>query len=127
MKNVILLLLLLSTGYYAVKLQETREKLAEANSTKTTDYEREEYGASCVDWLNKQMGEPAFKLALARSWKKNGQMVFEVIPASEEDWKIAREKFPGDETLSILCTYDKQSGMMFPVTGPERDRWMFYE
>lgn len=114
----------LATGYQAWVYHQRHQA---AISDKTTDRERETYGTACVDWLNEKSTDDDITLALGRSWKKHGQLVFEVIPATDKDWETARKKFPDDKSLSLLCTYDKQSGMMYPIVGDERERWMFYE
>lgn len=89
--------------------------------TRTTDVERENFGKGCVDWLNedfKPESKAGSKLYLGRSWRKHGQMVFEIF--SEPDLKP-------EERVDALCTYDLQSGMMFQFRGASRDMWMFYE
>lgn len=114
----------LATGYQAWVYHQRHQA---AISDKTTDQDRDIYGAACVDWLNETTTENDLTLALGRSWKKHGQLVFEVVPATEKDWETVREKKPFGDTPSLLCTYDKQSGMMYSVVGPEQERWMFYE
>ncbi|MBL4917448.1 hypothetical protein [Szabonella alba] len=113
----------LATGY---QLYVTNHRYQATVSDKVTDRERDVYGTACVDWLNGKATERGFTLALGRSWKKHGQLIFEIIPASDKDWTIARDRMPNDDSPSMLCTYDKQSRMMYPVVGEERERWMFY-
>jgi hypothetical protein len=125
-KGIITLLIVtnLATGYQAWVYHQRHQA---AISDKTTDREREIYGAACVDWLSEKVTEDDITLALGRSWKKHGQLVFEVIPATDEAWEAARKLTPDGESPTVICTYDKQSGMMYPVLGDERERWMFYE
>lgn len=120
---VVLIVTNLITGY---ELYRCHKRYEAAVSDKTTNHERDRYGAACVDWLNDKTKEREVTLALGRSWKKHGQMVFEVMPASEKDWETARKKMSDTELPAILCTYDRQSGMMVAVVGDERDSWMFY-
>jgi hypothetical protein len=95
--------------------------------TRTTNQEREIYGSECVDWRNEQTKDRGIKLILARSWKKYGQMVFEVVPAHDQDWTTVTKKVPSSELPAVLCTSDAQSGVMYVVSGDERKKWMFYE
>ncbi|MBL4928005.1 hypothetical protein [Fuscibacter oryzae] len=113
-----------ATGYQAWIYYQRHQA---AISSKTTDREREVFGAACVDWLNEKTKEREVSLAVGRSWKKHGQLVFEIIPASGQDWAKVVEKLPAEELPAVICTYDRQSGVMFAATGSERDRWMFYE
>lgn len=127
MKNTVFWLAIIACAYFGYKWQETSDQLRIATSNQTTDREREAYGAACVDWRNEETKERKIKLALGRSWKKHGQMVFEIIPAHEEDWKVVTEKVPQDELPAALCTFDRQSGTMYVAFGSNRERWMFYE
>ena len=112
-----------ATGYQAWVYHQRHQA---AISNKTTDWERDVYGAACVNWLNEKATETEITLALGRSWKKHGQLVFEVVPATDKDWETARKKIPDETSRSLLCIYDTQSGMMYPAVGTERERWMFY-
>lgn len=94
------------------------------SETRTTDSERAQFGQACVDWISDQSKEAKTtgeakdpKLWLGRSWRKHGQMVFEVF--SDPDTETS-------ELVEILCTYDKQSGTMFAYERASRDMWMFY-
>ncbi|WP_444460234.1 hypothetical protein [Rhodobacter capsulatus] len=108
--------------YERVRTQfvEARQKIAEIESTKTTDFERENYGQECVKWLREEGtkdGKRDGEFYLGRSWKKYGQMVFEVIVPKDQI---------GRKTGNFLCTFDAQSGMMYSLEGPAQERWMFY-
>lgn len=113
----------LATGY---QLYVSNQRYQAAISNKTTDREREVYGAACVDWLKEKVTDSDVTLALGRSWKKHGQLVFEVIPSTDKAWEAARKHIPEGESPAVLCTYDTQSGLMYPILGDERERWMFY-
>lgn len=114
----------IATGY---SYFQYRDAYRQVISDKTTDYERQTYGAGCVDWINKDAVKREVTFALGRSWKKHGQFVFEIIAAPSQDWEVIREKLHPDEKPSFLCTLDKQSGVMYAVIGDERERWMFFE
>lgn len=108
----------LATGY---SYYENREAYLNAVSDKTTISERETYGTRCVEWFTETIKVKDDKDAgffLGRSWRKHGQLVFEVFSDTNLRPEISIER---------LCTYDKQSGMMFAISDADRDRWMFYE
>ncbi|WP_137111948.1 hypothetical protein [Rhodobacter sp. SY28-1] len=116
----------LATGYQAWVYHQRHQA---AISDKTTDQEREVYGSSCLDWLTEKVKTGKYEgleLALARSWKKHGQLVFEIVPTEETSEELKAE-MKRQEWDGVLCTYDKQSGTMVTYNGEERDRWMFYE
>lgn len=125
-RTVIALLVVtnLATGYQAWVYHQRYQA---AVSNKTTDRERDSYGIACLEFLNKKAKERGYFFDLGRSWKKHGQMVFEIMPATDKDWTTARETLPNGASPVILCTYDKQSGLMVPIVGEEQERWMFYE
>jgi len=127
MKNCAALIFLISTAALGAlyldgqqKLDVAEAKLAALEATKTTDAERARYGQACLDW-HKQEGEKDGKrdgeFFLGRSWKKHGQLVFEVVMPKDEI---------GKRTGDAICTYDVQSGMMYSYTGGSREIWMFY-
>lgn len=134
MKNLILFILLLTSVTLGATLHENSEKLAKlriqlvsteeqlaaANADTTTDEERRAYGPGCVSWLTEQAkkeGSTDAKPYLGRSWKKHGQLVFEIFGNPDAKPPLFMES---------LCVYDVQSGMMFRHTGAQRDMWMFY-
>lgn len=124
MKEVFIALLVLALGYAGSLVLEKNEQIermvAAANETKTTVAERTSFGEACVRWL-KEEGEAEGKregeFYLGRSWKKHGQMVFEVV--------VPRDEI-GLKSGSALCTYDEQSGMMYSYWGANQNTWMFY-
>lgn len=124
-RGIIALLIVtnLATGY---QMLVYKQRLDLAVSNKTTDFERDNYGQGCVDWINEEQKEREIPMVLGRSWKKHGQLVFEIMPNHDQDWKVVREKIPEAELPVLLCTYDVQSGIMVAVIGDERDQWMFY-
>ena len=93
----------LFTGY---ELYHSHQRYQAAVSTQTTNREREDSGQE----------KAAYKLA--RSWRKHGQMVFEVVA----DWN--QTEFKSDDAL---CVVDMQSGMNFSYSGAARDPWLFYK
>lgn len=96
-------------------------QINQVNSVRTTDVERETYGAECVKWITdsyQSAGEDNAAFVLARSWRKHGQMVFEIHP----DWD--QDEFRGED---VLCVVDKQSGFQFRYTGISREPWLFYK
>lgn len=126
MKNILILILVLSNAATAYLfftdnlmknsiIKSLNVKIEELTANTTTESERENYGKACVDWLKENKSEDGFQLG--RSWKKHGQLVFEVLPPQEENGK-------NGETL--ICTVDVQSGVMFAYEGQARDEWMFY-
>ena len=125
MKDIVILALLATNGFTGYAFynshKEQSEEIAELTSTRTTDSERELYGNACVKWLSDEgakEGTRAGEFYLGRSWRKHGQLVFEVISPTDE---IGKQK--GD----ALCLYDMQSGMMYSYTGSARDAWLFYK
>lgn len=127
MSRTLIALLILTNAGTGYSYYQYREAYRAAVSTETTSQERETFGAGCVDWINEKADEREVIFSLGRSWKKHGQMVFEMIVAPDQEWEVVREKLHPDELPSFLCTLDRQSGVMFVVTGEERERWMFYE
>lgn len=113
----------LATGLTAFYYYDMH-KVATANQT--SDREREEFGWQCTSWLNEETKEREIELVLGRSWKKHGQLVFEIMPDHDIDREKVREKVSPSELPAILCTYDKQSGLMHAITGKEREKWTFY-
>lgn len=119
MKKLAIPLLIVSNIVTAYGLWEREMKIRALESTKTTDWEREAYGEACVEWLQKKAKDEGREgeFILGRSWKKHGQLVFEVVG-------------PDDEIRSehgyALCTYDIQSHMMYAHYGKNRETWMFY-
>ena len=127
MSRTLIALLVVTNAATGYELYRYNQRYEAAISNQTTSREREIGGEACVKWLSEKVVDTKINLAVGRSWKKHGQLVFEVMPASDEDWKLARETMTDDEFPSVLCTYDKQSGVMYAVQGAERERWMFYE
>jgi hypothetical protein len=108
----------LFTGY---ELYHSHQRYQAAVSTQTTNRERETYGQSCIDWFTEMAedsGQEKAAYKLARSWRKHGQMVFEVVA----DWN--QTEFKSDDAL---CVVDMQSGMNFSYSGAARDPWLFYK
>ncbi|PJF10792.1 hypothetical protein [Pseudorhodobacter sp. MZDSW-24AT] len=124
MKDALIIILLATnavTGFAFYELEKkTSEEILTLKSTSTTSAERDIYGNSCVKWLAEEgakEGTRTGEFYLGRSWRKHGQLVFEVI-SPQDDIGKAR----GD----ALCTYDIQSGMMYSYTGSSRSTWLFY-
>lgn len=120
MKNFLFALLIITNAATAYELWVSKQRIHILTSQKTTEREREVYGEACLDWLQEE-GKETHKregdFYLGRSWKKHGQLVFEVIGPNDEF-----RKKNGDP----ICTYDKQSGMMYSHFGSAKERWMFY-
>ena len=127
MSRALIALLILTNAGTGYSYYQYKEAYRQAVSDKTTDEERRVWGSDCLDWRNDETKTRGVKLALGRSWKKHGQLVFEIVPTSDEKWELVVEKVPESELPYSLCVSDKQSGMLYLVTGNERDRWMFYE
>ncbi|WP_146170682.1 hypothetical protein [Cereibacter changlensis] len=124
MKDVVIVILVLVLGYAGLLVLEKNEQIEQMiairDETRTTMAERTSFGEGCVSWL-KEEGEKEGKregeFYLGRSWRKHGQMVFEVV--------VPKDEF-GLKSGSALCTYDEQSGMMYSYWGENRNIWMFY-
>lgn len=113
--------LLLSNAITLGALGYLYKESVQASSLVTTDIERETYGQECVDWMlenAKKAGHENAALKLARSWRKHGQMVFEVVA----DWD--QDEFKVEDSL---CVIDLQSGMFFTYGGISKKPWLFYE
>lgn len=129
MKDHILFALLISTLALAFMLKKNTEEidqlksrlimselqLAKATENKATLDERNTFGPSCVNWIKELEEAKGTKgdFSLGRSWKKHGQLVFEVMT-------------PKDADNMTLCLYDEQSGIMVLPPESERRVWMFY-
>ncbi|NVO55093.1 hypothetical protein HW561_04720 [Rhodobacteraceae bacterium B1Z28] len=120
MKKFAIPLLIIANIAAAYGLWEREMKIRSLEATNTTLGERDAYGEACVRWLRetaKEEDEREGEFYLGRSWRKHGQLVFEVIGPRDD---ISAKR--GD----ALCTYDKQSGMMYSYYGASKETWMFY-
>lgn len=120
MTNYPVMALVITNVATGAMLYDTKTKLDALTATKTSNGERDVYGAACVDWLKEEgekVGERDGEFYLGRSWKKHGQLVFEVIVPKDEE---------GKKRGDAVCTYDVQSGMLYAYYGPAREEWMFY-
>ncbi len=121
MKNLLILILLCTSLGAAAALYEAKAKIAGYEANKTTDQERALYGEECVIWFTERAEKagyekPAYKLA--RSWRKHGQMVFEIVA----DWN--QSDFISEEAL---CVVDQQSNVLRSYNGASREPWLFYK
>ncbi|MCE8523355.1 hypothetical protein KBY30_20390 [Ruegeria pomeroyi] len=120
MKKLVFALLLVTNVATAYELWVSKLKIQTLTSNRTTDKEREVFGEACVSWLSEKGREEDNRegeFYLGRSWKKHGQLVFEVIGP--------KDAFR-DQKGEAICTYDKQSGIMYAYYGPAQERWLFY-
>jgi hypothetical protein len=119
MKNLTIAFLILVNIATAYGLWEKELKIRALESNKTTNREREVYGEACVKLL-RGIGEEQGRegeFFLGRSWKKHGQLVFEVVGPRDETFE--KNGIP-------LCVYDTQSNLMYQHYGDGRKPWLFY-
>ncbi|MGA0539046.1 hypothetical protein [Neotabrizicola sp. VNH66] len=121
MSRILIVGLLISNAATGYGFYQYKQAYAQVTSNMTTNQERASYGARCVEWIEEWIAEKSDEdagLFLGRSWRKHGQLVFEVY---------SDPKLKPETSVELLCVADAQSGMMFSYSGEDRSRWMFFE